>query len=141
MKLIIDTALLCMAFPFLAAGTGMSHFGETITEYTIAADHPLLPATTSGWTDLYSGMIADDAKHSFDCDLASYSGDLIFSSTLFGRNSVGFEGSSMNRDKPYNITGVVAVALLIGALRLYFTSVGFRKLLFETFSPLSPLGY
>jgi hypothetical protein len=88
-----------------------------------------------------SGMIADGAKNLSEYELASYSVGLVLSSAPFDHNSVGPVDSSMNRDKPDNITGVTAIMLLIIALRLYFKSLNFRKLLFDTFSPLSPLGY
>jgi len=142
MRLISDTFLLCMAFPFFMSGTGLSNLGGTTAEDNITAGYKdsSQPATTSGWTDLYSGMIADGAKNSFDYGLPSYSGDPIRPSAPFGLNSIGVD-TSVNRDKPSNIAGVTAIVLLIGALRLYFGSLSFRKLLFDTFSPLSPLGY
>jgi hypothetical protein len=86
-------------------------------------------------------MIADGAKHLSEYELASYSVGLVLSSAPFNHNSVGPVDSSMNCDKPDNITGVTAIMLLIIALRLYLKSLSFRKLLFDTFSPLSPLGY
>lgn len=86
-------------------------------------------------------MIADGSKNLFDHELASYSADLILPSDPFDQNSIGPVDTSANRDKPGNIIGVTAIILLIGALRLYATSPSFRKLLFDTFSPLSPLGY
>lgn len=143
MSLIVKTVLLGLIFPLLTPGTELSKFGGTTPEVYITLGYRdlSLPATTSGWTDLYRSMIADGSKNLFDHELASYSADLILPSDPFDQNSIGPVDTSANRDKPGNIIGVTAIILLIGALRLYATSPSFRKLLFDTFSPLSPLGY
>jgi hypothetical protein len=137
MRLIIGTVLLCSMFPLLTPGTRLPNSSGPTAEVNITVGFSDLssPATTSGWTDLYRGTIGEGAKSPFGNELASYSGDSMFSSAPFDRNSL------VSRDKSGNITGVTAIVLLIGALRLYFGSLSFRKLLFDTFSPLSPLGY
>jgi hypothetical protein len=59
----------------------------------------------------------------------------------FDWDSIGTPDTGTNTDRSDNVAGVTAFVLLFGALRLYFTSPKFRKILFDTFSPLSPLGY
>ena len=143
MRLIIASVLLCLAFPFLTPGTRLSNFGGTTAEdnMTVGYTDLSLASTTSGWSDLYGAVIADGARNPVEYELASYSGDPVLSTAPSDGNSVGPADTSIYRDKPDRITGITAIMLLIGALRLYFTSPGFRKFLFDTFSPLSPLGY
>jgi hypothetical protein len=143
MRLIIDTTLLFLAFPFWTPGASLPNSSGTTAEVNITVGFRDLssPATTSGWTDLYGGTIGRGAKSPFGNELDSYPGDSMLSSARSDRNSLDQVDASVNRDKPGNIAGVTAIVVLIGALRLYFTSLSFRKLLFDTFSPLSPLGY
>jgi hypothetical protein len=143
MRLMVGSVLLCLAFPCWTPAIRLSNFDETAEQddKTVGYTDLTQASTTSGWSDLYSGMIADGPANSVTDGFPSYREHLVPSSSLFDRNSFGPPHTFMNRDEPSSVIGVTAVVFFIGALRLYFRSAAFRKFYFDTFSPLSPLGY
>jgi hypothetical protein len=54
MRRIVDAILLCLAFPFLTPGTGLSDFSGTTAEDNKTQGYTDLSmaSTTSGWLDL-----------------------------------------------------------------------------------------
>jgi len=139
----ISSLSLFLMFPIWMPASGLSNFGRTAPQDSITVAYANLSgaSTTSGWSDLYGGTMADDAGNAIEYELASYSRDPVLADAAFDRDSLSPPDSAMNKEESDNITGVIAIVLLMGALRLYFKSPGFRNFLFETFSPLSPLGY
>ena len=139
MRLLIFALSLCLAFPLVTLGLQSSSFSDAPQD-NAGSDYAAVDSTTSGWSELYSGPLADSAGNFVTDEIASYSKDLV---TLNATPPYGVRPAtpSINRDQSAGITGITAILLLIGALRLYFSSRVFRKFLFDTFSPLSPLGY
>ncbi len=139
MRLFIFALWLCLAFPLVTFGFQSSSFSDAPQDNS-GSDYTPVASTTSGWSELYSGPPADSAGNFVADESASYSKDLVAlnATPLYG---VRPATTSINRDQSAGITGITAILLLIGALRLYFSSRVFRKFLFDTFSPLSPLGY
>jgi hypothetical protein len=140
-KLSIWFVLVSLPFPASTLELGLTTSGWTLREsdlsQSIADLSFLAPSTTSGWPELDSAT--NGASHPSEDECASSSA-VGFSRTAFDPGNAS-PPEIPDRDQPGNVTGVMAVALCWGALRLYLKSPGFQKFLWETFSPLSPLGY
>ena len=143
MRRIIHTALLLLIAPVLMFGTGLPDFGGiSVDNQLTTSDADLsIAATSSGWSDLCGDAIANGIRNPVEYDFDSYGVNVALSPLPFDRDTIGTADTGTNSDRSDNVAGVTAFVLLIGALRLYLTSPKFRKILFDTFSPLSPLGY
>ena len=143
MRLVIVFFLLSLAYASSTQEVRLSKLGGT----PLGNDPPRpyadlsfsASSTTKGWDDLYSRT--NSTSHPDEYELASSPGEGELSSGALLSDRAAPSEFPADREKPGNATGVIAVVLCLGALRLYFTSPGFRKFLWETFSPLSPLGY
>lgn len=140
MRFVINAVLLGSILSILMFGVQSSDFGETavLDMARVEADPPA-PSTTSAWSALYATGY-DEPNPAADAS-AWYSGGPVFHAPQADWYSAAPADSAANRDEPDRIVAVIAIVLLIGALRLYLSSPRFQKLLYDTFSPLSPLGY
>jgi len=134
MRLVITFLSLSLVFASSTQEVRLSKLGETPMENDPSRLWPDLsfsvPSTTGGWDDLYR-----------EAELQPAEGETALSSGALLPNWPAPTQLPSARDEPGSVIGIIAVVLCLGALRLFFTSAGFRKFLWETFSPLSPLGY
>jgi hypothetical protein len=97
-------------------------------------------STTSGWTELYSDQLRDEPGGPTDYLAASSSAQADL--THLTSNPFPYPPEIPPATDNVNaMIGIIAASIMVGALRLLFSSPAFRKLLWDTFSPLSPLGY
>jgi hypothetical protein len=130
-KLILCFVSLSLALP--AWTTGIRPLNLDITsdnEIPIPDNSFPTSSTTSGWSDLYSDKLRDDPGGPTDYLTRLTSNPFPYPPEI-----------SPATDNVNAMIGIIAASIMVGALRLLFSSPAFRKLLWDTFSPLSPLGY
>jgi len=105
--------------------------------------HTSFPAssTTSGWTDLHLDELRDEPGDPIRDQIVYSSAQTDLIHRAFDRPTHGPPEIPPPTDNVNAMIGIIAGSILAGALRLLFTSPAFRKFLWGTFSPLSPLGY
>jgi hypothetical protein len=143
-KLILCFVSLSLAFPAWTTGIRPLNL-EIASDNEMPIPDNSFPAssTTSGWTDLHLDDLRDEPGGPTDYLAASSSAQADLTLLIFDRPTPtpGPPEIPPPADNVNAMIGVIAASILVGALRLLFTSPAFRKVLWNTFSPLSPLGY